>query len=131
MRNNEDYFAYLFSSFITLILVGLSITFSWFFLEVPLTEEQYAQCEQIAKETLENNMVDYEDVPDDLTVSLINNSRAIVSTNDFNRRGRVVAEKRHNGEIIIERFDDFLFCVIRAVFKGMVIVALLSLIVSL
>lgn len=114
---------------IILFIVGYLV--SWNFLKKPLSEGQFEQCEQVAREVYEQKGNVIVEAPDDYYVS-IDTTKITVGLNNSFYRGKVIA-RLQDGKLVMTRnmeIGETIFCSILIGILFVLITAYIALIIS-
>ena len=109
---------------IAAILLAMAIfaggfIFSWFVLEKPLNDDEFAFCESIAQNIYSNGQQFLTDVQQGVKVT-INDTTITVSLDSYTRRGKVVAQL-HDGKLVMERVVEITDAIITSIIIGLTV----------
>lgn len=89
------------ASFLAMLIFAGGFIFSWFLLEKPLNDDEFAFCETIAQNVYSNGQQFLTGMQKRVSVA-IDDTTITVSLADITRRGKIIAEL-HDGELVMTR----------------------------
>ncbi len=87
--------------FLAMAIFAGGFIFSWFVLEQPLNDDEFAFCERIAQSVYSNGQQFLTDSQQSVNI-IIDATTITVSLTDMTHRGKVIAEL-HDGELVMTR----------------------------